>query len=62
MSFPLQDKHAVNEHHTIQKNHDSTQKKCPHIVHIFNVLRDWFKTDSQHQKHYSVGVAVYWEE
>ena len=46
MSFPLEDKHAVNEHHTIQKNHDATQKKCPHIVHIFNVLHDWFKTDS----------------
>ena len=43
------------------------RKKCPHVVH-FNVPRDWFETNSLHQKRYSeggkkfVGVAVYREE
>ena len=43
------------------------QKKCPHVVH-FNVPRDWFETNSWHQKCYSeggkkfLGVAAYWEE
>ena len=51
----------------VRKSHDATQKKCSHMVH-FNVLHDWFETNSQHQKHYSeggnkiVGVVVYWEE
>ena len=27
VSFPLEDKHVVNEHHVIQKSHDATQKK-----------------------------------
>ena len=44
-----------------------TQEKYPHVVH-FNVPRDWFETNSRHQKRCSeggkkfVGVAVYWEE
>ena len=67
VSFPLEDKNVVNEHHIVRKSHDAIHKKCPHMVH-FNVPRDWFQTNSQHQKHYSeggkklVGVAVYWEE
>ena len=28
------------------------RKKCPHVVH-FNVPRDWFETNSRHQKRYS---------
>ena len=66
VSFPLEDKHAVNEHRVAQKSHDATQKKC-HVAH-FKVPRDWFETNSRHQKRYSkggkkfVGVAVYWEE
>ena len=47
-----EDKHVVNEHHVIQKNHDGTQKKCPHMVHL-NVPHDWFETNSWHQKCYS---------
>ena len=39
VSFPLEDKHVVNEHHVVQKSRDATQKKCPHVVH-FNVPRD----------------------
>ena len=30
------------------------RKKCPHVVH-FNVKRDWFETNSRHQKRYSEG-------
>ena len=66
VSFLLEDKHVENEH-VIQKSHDAHRKKCPHVVH-FNVPRDWFETNSLHQKRYSeggkkiVGVAVYWEE
>ena len=30
------------------------RKKCPHVVH-FNVPRDWFETNSRHQKRYSEG-------
>ena len=40
VSFPLEDKHVVNEHHVIRN---------------FNVPRDWFETNSQHQKRYSEG-------
>ena len=29
-------------------------KKCPRVVH-FNVRRDWFETNSRHQKSYSKG-------
>lgn len=52
VSFPLEDKHIVNEHHVIQKSHDATQKKYPHMVY-FNVPHDWFERNSQHQKCYS---------
>ena len=39
ISFPLEDKHVVNEHLVVQKSHGCTQKNCPHKMH-FNVLRD----------------------
>ena len=67
VSFPLEDKHVVNEHHVVQKSHDATEKTCPHMVH-FNISQDWFETKLWHQKHFSehakrfMGVAVYWEE
>jgi len=54
ISFPLEDKHAVNEHHVIRKSHDATQKKCPHVAH-FNVPGVWFKINSRHQKRYNEG-------
>ena len=38
VSFPLEDKHVVNEHHVVGKCHNA-QKKCHHVVH-FNVPRD----------------------
>ena len=30
------------------------RKTCRHVVH-FNVPRDWFETNSRHQKRYSEG-------
>ena len=30
------------------------RKTCPHVVH-FNVPRDWFETNSRHQKRYYEG-------
>ena len=30
------------------------RKTCHHVVH-FNVPRDWFETNSRHQKRYSEG-------
>ena len=32
-SFPLEDKHVVNEHHVIRKGLDATRKICPHVVY-----------------------------
>ena len=29
VSFLLEDKHVVNEHHVVRKSHDATQKKMP---------------------------------
>ena len=46
----------MNEHQVMQKSHDATQKKCPHVVH-FNVPRDWFETNlllRRQEKHSSV--------
>ena len=67
VSFPLEDKLVVNEHHRVRKSHDATQKNCHHVVH-FIVPRVWFETNFRHQKRYSdggkkiVGVTFYWEE
>jgi len=49
ISFPHEDKHVVNENHVIRKSHDAAQEKCPRVMH-FNVPRDWFETNSRHQK------------
>ena len=38
--FPLEDKYIVNEHHVIQKIHDATLEKCPHMVHFSDYLRN----------------------
>ena len=59
VSFPLEDKHAENEHRVIRKYLDATQKKCPHVVH-FNVLRDWSETNSRHQKRSEGGKKIPW--
>ena len=54
VSFLLEDKHVENEHHIIRKSHDATQKKMSSRG-AFNVPRDWFETNSRHQKRYSKG-------
>ena len=55
VSFPLEDKHVMNEHHVVWKKvTTSHRKKCPHVVH-FSVPRDWFETNSLHRKGYSEG-------
>ena len=36
VSFPLEDKHVVNEYHVVQKSHDVMQKKS-------GAFRDWFE-------------------
>ena len=49
VSFPLEDKHVVNEH-------DGTQVKCRHVLH-FNVTRDWFETNYWQQKNVTPKTA-----
>ena len=46
VSFRLEDKHVVNEHHVIRSRHDARHKISPHH---FNVPRDWLETNSRHQ-------------
>jgi len=59
ISFPLEDKQVVNEHHVIPKSRDATLKKCRHVVH-FNV--PLIKNVTLKAAKKAVGVAVYWEE
>lgn len=62
VSFPLEDKHVVNEHHALRKSHDATQKMSS------SGARDWLKTNSWRQKRRSksgkkfVGVAAVYRE
>ena len=44
----------MNEFHVIRKSHDATQKNMSSRG-AFNVPRDWFETNSRHQKRYSEG-------
>ena len=42
VSFLVEDKHVVNEHHVIRKNHDTTQKKnvltwCISMYHVIGL-------------------------
>ena len=54
VSFPLEDKLVVNEHHVVRKSHDATQKNCHQVVHFIEP-RAWFETNLLHQKRYSEG-------
>ena len=54
VSFLLEDQYVENEHHVIRKAMTPHRRKCPHVVH-FNVPRDWFETNSRHQKRNSEG-------
>ena len=68
VSFPLEDKHVVNEHHVIRKSHDATQKKnvltwCISMYHVIglNQTRGIKSVTLKAAKKFE-GVAVYWEE
>ena len=45
VSFPLEGKHVVNEHHAIRKSHDATQKSsrvrgaCILLLHVGAVTK-----------------------
>ena len=57
VSFPLEDKHAVNEHHVARKSHD--RRHTEKNVLTCDAPRDWFETNSWHQKRYSeVGKKI----
>ena len=60
VSFPLEDKHVVNEHHVIPKSHDTTQKKMYHVIGL-KQTRGIKNVTLKVAKKF-VGVAVYWEE
>ena len=68
LSFPLEDKHVVNEHHVKRKSHDATQKKCPHVVyfdvpcHVIDLKQTrGIKNVTLKAAKKIVGVSVYWE-
>ena len=68
ISFPLEDKHVVNEHHAVRKSHDATHKKnvltwCISMYHMIGLkqTRDIKNVTLKAAKIF-VGVAVYWEE
>ena len=64
VSFPLEDKHVVNEHNVIRKG---TEKNvltwCISIYHVIGLqqTRDIKNVPLKSAKNF-VGVAVYWEE
>ena len=68
MSFPLEDKNVVNEHHVARKNHDTTQKKNVltwyiskyHMIGLQQTHAIKNATPKTAKKF--VGVAVYWKE
>ena len=37
VSFPFEDKHAVNEHHIAGKSHDATQKKIYYSDDVIDI-------------------------
>ena len=68
VSFPLEDKHAMNERHVARKSHDATQKKNAftwriskyHVICLKQACGIKNVTLKAAKKF--VGVAVYWEE
>ena len=67
MSFPLEDKHVVNEHHAV-RSHEATHKKniltwCISIYHAIGLKQTpAIKIIALKAAKTFVGVAVYWEE
>ena len=67
VSFPLEDKHVVNEHHVIRKSHDATQKNartwCISMYHVIGLKQTrGIKNVTLKAAKKFVGVAVYWDE
>ena len=68
VSFPLEDKHVVNEHHVVRKSHDDTQKKdvlkrCISMYHVTGLKQTrGIKNVTPKAGKKFVGFAVYWEE
>ena len=67
VSFPLEDKHAVNEHHITRKSHDVTEKNvltwCISTYHVIGLKQTCgIKNITLKAAKKFVGVAVYWEE
>ena len=68
ISFPLEDKHVVNEHHATRKSHDATHKKnvlawCISMYHVIGLRQTrGIKNVSLKAAKKFVGVAVYREE
>ena len=67
VSFPLEDKHVVNEHHVARKSHDATQKNvftwCILMYHVIDLKQTrGIKNVTLKAAKKFVGVAVYWEE
>ena len=68
ISFPLEDKHVVNEHRTTRKSHDAAHKKnvltwCTSIYHVIGLKQTrGIKNVVLKAAKKFVGVAVYWEE
>ena len=68
VSFPLEDKHVVKEHHVARKSLDTTQKKivfmwCILMYHVIDLKQTrGIKNVTLKAAKKFVGVAVYWEE
>ena len=64
VSFPLEDKHAVNKHHVARKSLDATQKKMSSYSAFQSTMclkQTCCIINIKAAKKF-VGVAVYWEE
>ena len=68
ISFPLEDKQVVNEHHAVRKSRDVTHKKnvltwCISMYHVIGLKQTrGIKNVALKAAKKFVGVAVYWEE
>ena len=68
VSFPLEDKHLVNEHHVVRNSHDAPHRKnvltwCISMYHVNDLKQTRsIKNVTLKAAKKFVGVAVYWEE
>ena len=57
VSFLLEGKHVVNEHHVIRKSHDATRKMPSHGALQCTTPHDWFETTARSIKNITLKVA-----